>query len=40
MPGRKYRSLKRPSLYEKLRRRGYSKQSAARISNAKRRRRR
>ena len=33
-PGKKYRSLKRPRVYEALRKRGYSKQSAARISNA------
>lgn len=34
MPGKKYRSIKRPKMYEGLRRHGYSKQSAARISNA------
>jgi hypothetical protein len=34
MPGRKYRSLKRPRTYEALRRKGLSKQRAARISNA------
>lgn len=33
-PGKKYRSLKRPRVYEALRRQGHSKQSAARISNA------
>ena len=33
-PGKKYRSLKRPRVYEALRRQGMSKQSAARISNA------
>src|SRR5262245_59023011 len=33
-PGKKYASLKRPDVYEALRRRGYSKQRAARISNA------
>lgn len=34
MPGKKYRSIKRPRVYEALRRKGYSKQSAARISNS------
>jgi len=34
MPGKKYASIKRPAVYEALRRAGYSKQSAARISNA------
>jgi hypothetical protein len=34
MPGAKYRSIKRPRQYEALRRKGYSKESAARISNA------
>ena len=34
MPGRKYRSLKKPAMYEALRAKGKSKQSAARISNA------
>lgn len=34
MPGAKYRSLKDPSLYERLRGRGYDKESAARISNS------
>ena len=33
-PGKRYRSLKRPDIYEALRRRGMSKQRAARISNA------
>jgi hypothetical protein len=33
-PGKKYRSLRKPRVYEALRKRGYSKQSAARISNA------
>lgn len=33
-PGKKYRSLRRPRTYEALRKQGYSKQSAARISNA------
>lgn len=34
MPGKKYRSIKRPKQYEGLRKRGFSKESAARISNA------
>ena len=34
MPGKKYKSLKKPGEYEALRKKGYSKQSAARISNA------
>jgi hypothetical protein len=34
MPGKKYRSIKRPAQYEALRREGKSKESAARISNA------
>jgi len=33
-PGDKYRSIKNPRVYEALRKRGMSKQSAARISNA------
>jgi len=33
-PGKKYASLKRPDIYEALRRQGMSKQRAARISNA------
>lgn len=37
MPGRKYRSLKRPDVYERLRAKGYSKRSAARISNTRHR---
>jgi hypothetical protein len=36
MPGKKYASIKRPNVYEALRRKGYSKTKAARISNAKR----
>jgi hypothetical protein len=36
MPGRKYRSIKRPKVYEALRRKGMTKSRAARISNAKR----
>jgi hypothetical protein len=36
MPGTKWkRSLKRPSVYEALRRKGMSKTQAAKISNAK-----
>jgi len=38
MPGKKYASIKRPRMYEALRRRGFSKSKAARISNAKKRR--
>lgn len=34
MPGEAYRSIKKPEMYEALRREGYSKSSAARISNA------
>lgn len=34
MPGKKYRSIKRPKVYEALRKQGKSKASAARISNA------
>lgn len=34
MPGKKYRSIKRPKVYEALRRKGYSKRKSARISNA------
>lgn len=40
MPGKKYRSIKRPRVYEALRRKGMSKSRAARISNAKKRGRR
>lgn len=39
MPGKAWASLRRPRVYEALRRKGYSKAKAARISNAKRRRR-
>jgi hypothetical protein len=39
MPGKKYRSIKRPRVYEALRRGGMSKRRAAKISNAKRRKR-
>jgi hypothetical protein len=34
MPGKKYRSIKKPRLYEKLKAKGHSKSSAAAISNA------
>lgn len=34
MPGKAYASLKHPKQYEALRRAGYSKQSAAKISNS------
>jgi hypothetical protein len=34
MPGKKWRSIKRPRIYEALKRKGYSKERAARISNA------
>lgn len=35
MPGRgKYRSIKFPSVYRALKRKGYSKRKAAKISNA------
>lgn len=34
MPGKKYRSLQNSKAYEALRKKGYSKQSAAKISNA------
>ena len=34
MPGKKYRSIKKPKMYEGLRRRGFSKSRAAAISNA------
>lgn len=37
MPGKKYNSIKRPKMYEALRRRGMSKTAAARISNSKKR---
>lgn len=33
MPGKKYRSIKRPRVYEALKRQGYSKTRAAKISN-------
>jgi hypothetical protein len=34
MPGKKYRSIKKPKVYESLRGKGMSKERAARISNA------
>ncbi len=34
MPGRKYASIRRPKVYRALKRKGYSKSKAARISNA------
>jgi hypothetical protein len=34
MPGKKMRSIKRPAVYEALKRKGFSKRSAAKISNA------
>jgi hypothetical protein len=40
MPGRKYRSIKKPHVYEALRRKGYSKTKSAKIANSKRRRKR
>lgn len=33
MPGKKYKSIKFPRAYEAMRRKGYSKEKAARISN-------
>jgi hypothetical protein len=34
VPGKKYASIKRPKMYEKLREDGKSKEQAAKISNA------
>ena len=34
LPGKKYASIKKPKVYEALKRKGFSKTSAARISNA------
>lgn len=34
MPGKKFASIQNPKQYEALRRKGYSKEAAARISNA------
>lgn len=39
MPGKKYRSIKNPRVYEALKRKGMSKSSAAAISNSMARRR-
>lgn len=39
MPGKKYRSIKRPKVYEALRDKGYSKSKAAKISNSRGRKR-
>jgi hypothetical protein len=38
MPGKKYRSIKRPKVYRALRRKGMSKSRAASISNSPRQR--
>jgi hypothetical protein len=35
MPGKKYASIRRPKVYERLRDKGYSKTKAAKISNSK-----
>jgi hypothetical protein len=40
MPGKKYRSLKKPHVYEALRSEGMSKERAAKISNAQARKKR
>jgi len=34
MPGKKYASIRRPKVYEALRKKGMSKERAAKISNA------
>lgn len=34
MPGKKYRSIKAPGTYERMRKRGMSKGKAARLSNS------
>lgn len=34
MPGKKYKSIRKPKLYEQLKAKGYSKKKAAAISNA------
>jgi hypothetical protein len=34
MPGKKYASIKRPKMYEGLKKKGFSKERAAKISNA------
>jgi len=33
VPGKKYNSIKRPKVYEALKRKGYSKTRAAKIAN-------
>ena len=33
MPGRKYASIKRPKVYERLRAKGYGKAKSAKIAN-------
>lgn len=35
MPGKKMRSIKRPKIYEALRKKGASKERAAKIANSK-----
>jgi hypothetical protein len=35
VPGKKYASIKRPKVYEALRKKGYSKTKAAKIANSK-----
>jgi len=35
MPGKKYRTIKRPKVYEALRKKGYSKEKSAKIANSK-----
>jgi hypothetical protein len=40
MPGSKYRSIKNPKQYRALKRKGFSKRSAAKITNASSRKRR
>jgi hypothetical protein len=34
VPGKKYASIKRPKVYEALKRKGYSKTRAAKIANS------
>ena len=38
MPGKKYASIKKPAVYERLREKGMSKERAAKISNTTKRR--
>jgi hypothetical protein len=40
MPGKAWAAIRRPRVYEALRRKGMSKTTAARIANSKRKRRR